>query len=743
MSKTRTQAELRDVLTQWEKGASLLAPLEEIQNDSVLALVPHADYRDLPSLPPTQEGSLVPDRGLIERNDDVANDALEFIETPVDNAAQFLSWFGGIEASVEKAHEASFVAYVGQLSQYSAQCDDIMNCVDASVNHLNQLHSHHQSVAMTTTALHDACQHLMHTQNELGQYSQTIMSRLKYFTELDSLAHKLSASSFSVSSEQLHPLLDRLDECIHYLSQHKQYKDSDVYLLRFRQTHNKALSLIKVYVCNSLRTATQQVQQQLEHQAPDADPFLSLIVKFRPCAPKIKALMDDVYKRGANNSDYMSLLQDCIDFYCTQRSAILTPAVTQTISDILRESQSNLPAFIRNGCSYITRVCGSEYQLYLQFFRDHSPAINEMLVKVSGYFYDEARPLFIYKGIALNVLVELCAILQVEVVDDGGAFAVVAQQMLGDVQEKLLYRAQSISESSIRGYVPTAEDLNYPDRLMEGGKTDKPGSWFSPVATALTLLSSLYRSISKSVFEEISHEIVSGCVQSLLKAGANIAQSKGELHGMLFLIRNFLVLREEITPFGGSFTVVERQLDFSRTKEAAADFMKRTDKIFTFDSHNSLLGFLIQGAPLLTDVFLDSRQELDQNLKIVCQRFIQHVALLCNTGLLSFLAKVEAFVAADAHAVLRTETFATPERVREVLTTCQSDVRTQMKNFSKLLALYLNNPETIEILVKPIRMNVLDAFSTFEGVVRKHYHSDEDLSIIGLPSKEQLLVLFL
>ncbi len=35
---------------------------------------------------------------------------------------------------------------------------------------------------------------------------------------------------------------------------------------------------------------------------------------------------------------------------------------------------------------------------------------------------------------------------------------------------------------------------------------------------------------------------------------------------MLFLIRNFLVLREEITPFGGSFTVVERQLDFSRTK---------------------------------------------------------------------------------------------------------------------------------------------------------------------------------
>ena len=59
-----------------------------------------------------------------------------------------------------------------------------------------------------------------------------------------------------------------------------------------------------------------------------------------------------------------------------------------------------------------------------------------------------------------------------------------------------------------------------------GSAVDASQGWFPTLARSLALLSRLYRPISRDVFEELSHELVSTCVHSLVAAKAQIEVEK-------------------------------------------------------------------------------------------------------------------------------------------------------------------------------------------------------------------------
>ena len=47
----------------------------------------------------------------------------------------------------------------------------------------------------------------------------------------------------------------------------------------------------------------------------------------------------------------------------------------------------------------------------------------------------------------------------------------------------------------------------------------------------------------------------------------------------------------------------------------------------------------------------------------------------------------------------------------------------------------------VSIKIMALQHNILEAYRQFEAVVKKSYTAEEDLSIIGCPSQEQLTVL--
>ena len=62
--------------------------------------------------------------------------------------------------------------------------------------------------------------------------------------------------------------LGRLDECINYVGKHQHFKEAPLYLARFRQCQNRAMSLVKIHVVNTLKAATKNVSTQVQNTGP-------------------------------------------------------------------------------------------------------------------------------------------------------------------------------------------------------------------------------------------------------------------------------------------------------------------------------------------------------------------------------------------------------------------------------------------------------------------------------------------
>lgn len=286
--------------------------------------------------------------------------------------------------------------------------------------------------------------------------------------------------------------------------------------------------------------------------------------------------------------------------------------------------------------------------------------------------YDVTRPLILRSNVDIDTLAELCTILNVGIADDTGdaaqAFVSVASEMLQDVQQRLVYRAQQYVRTSISGFAPSPQDLDYPRKLQAVPQSGEAGadqlglaSWYPTLSRSLLLLSQLYRCLDRKVCEAEAQELLQACMSSLEDGHRAVSVTQGRAHGQLFLIKHLLILREQIAPFDVDFTVKEISLDFSPLKDAAAGFMRHSGSLFHLDSSNPIFGFFTQGLPGVRETRSDSRQDIDKRLKQVCHEYIQGVSKFLTGDITSFLTKAQA-VAVTEGGTLASQAFATPGR---------------------------------------------------------------------------------
>lgn len=205
--------------------------------------------------------------------------------------------------------------------------------------------------------------------------------------------------------------------------------------------------------------------------------------------------------------------------------------------------------------------------------------------------------------------------------------------MVSDVSATSQEVANINSEAQRRPSAPLAAPPN-------ASPADLHGMWYPAVRRTLAALSRLYRCLEKRVFQGLAQEAISLCVQSVDNAAKQISATKTNIDGELFQIKHLLILREQIAPFQVDFVIKETTLDFSNMKNAAYGLMQKPRQIFSLNSNNALLEFLLEGTPMVREHLLDSRKEVDRQLKNCCEMFIKHATEILAGPLAVFIEKV-------------------------------------------------------------------------------------------------------
>ncbi|XP_023369357.1 conserved oligomeric Golgi complex subunit 3 isoform X3 [Otolemur garnettii] len=786
LSEGAAERDTREKLALWDRRPDSTAPLTDRQTDSVLELKAAAENLPMPAELPVEDSCSLPPHSLStelhsivpESTEDIllkGFTSLEMEEERIETAQQFFLWFAKLQTQMDQDEGTKYRQMRDYLSGFQEQCDAILNDVNSALQHLESLQKQYLFVSNKTGTLHEACEQLLKEQSELVDLAENIQQKLSYFNELETINTKLNSPTLSVNSEGFIPMLAKLDDCITYISSHPNFKDYPVYLLKFKQCLSKALHLMKTYIVNTLQTLTNQLLK--------------------------RTLIEQIEQRSEKMPEYQQLLNDIHQCYLDQRELLLSPSIACTVTELTSQNNRDHCALVRSGCAFMVHVCQDEHQLYNEFFTKPTPKLDELLEKLCVSLYDVFRPLIIHV-IHLETLSELCGILKNEVLEDHvqnnaeqlGAFAAGVKQMLEDVQERLVYRTHIYIQTDITGYKPAPGDLAYPDKLVmmeqiaqslkdeqkkgpseasfsdvqleegesnsltKSGSTeslnprpqttispaDLHGMWYPTVRRTLVCLSKLYRCIDRAVFQGLSQEALSACIQSLLGASESISKKKTQVDGQLFLIKHLLILREQIAPFHTEFTIKEISLDLKKTRDAAFKILNpmTVPRFFRLNSNNALIEFLLEGTPEIREHYLDSKKDVDRHLKSACEQFIQQQTKQFVEQLEEFMTKVSALKAMATQGgpkyTLSQQPWAQPAKVSDLVATAYKTIKAKLPVTLRSMSLYLSNKDTEFILFKPVRNNIQQVFQKFHALLKEEF-SPADVQVISCPSMEQVI----
>ncbi|XP_072394183.1 conserved oligomeric Golgi complex subunit 3 [Diabrotica undecimpunctata] len=719
----------------------------------------------------------------------------------------FVKWSTSVENNIKHENLKKYQDYYEQLSAYKSNAEDLLNLSNNVLDYLNDLKSNYVSVTERTNYLHDLSEQLMANQRILKEKKQDLSNKLKYFVNFTKCQDEVERMRNKMNSEECVKILDEVDESITCLNNHLHYKESRIYKMKYESLLNNLLNKIYDYVNTVLVETTKQVVDPDFSFQSSQNPSINNLVdsafslyygKFQSVSVKVKFILNNLEDREDQNEQYKNVLVDCKKSYFTQRLPILTVAVSKALNELKEKYQKDHSTLFRSCSLFTFKVCQDEVMCYGYFFSKPSENLNEYLGTLCQYLYDTLRPNLITIN-HIEILCELCSILNNELLNEKVVdtveltkFVEVIKQLWQDVEERLVFRTNVFFQYDLLNYKPSPGDLAYPEKLEQienialelkersdsrasigslesqevaninnqmtqfrsytgNSSADLHGMWYPTVKRTLVCLSRLYFCLDRTTFQGLAQEAIVICIQTVQTAADLISVRKTKIDGGLFQIKHLLIIREQIAPFQVDFTVKETALDFTTVQKAAVDLINHRNKIFTFGSSNALLEFLLEGAPRVKEYLVDSRKEIDKQLKHSCEVFILLATQLLVGSLLDWMTKFEKSVPQNQTNV-QDQTIAqkspAPQKeytkashIASIVKEIQKNMKTKIPQIQRSMQLYLANRETEFILFRPVKNNVINAFMQLDQILLKSGYSSEDQLLIGCPSPEQINVI--
>ncbi|KAI8978061.1 Sec34-like family-domain-containing protein [Pilobolus umbonatus] len=666
---------------------------------------------------------------------------------PIETLQQFFDWFTNIESEMKRGQEDKYKNHLSKVKSYKKVCDDFCKDAQETTQLFQSLQTDYEFIDNRTRTIQTECEILLDEQHRLTYIADGLAERLQYFNQLEPIAHLFNSPGEDIClNPEFIPMLEKIDECIDYMHQHLSYRDSELYLMRFRQCMTRGITLIKMYAISTIKNLTYEMAKQvnLKDAALSITKYTTLYnVKFKAIAVTIKPLAYQIEKRFSHK-EYQSLYEDIQTVYFQMRQQLLNPLLARKILQ-LGPHDKDLLAFTRNGCAYMMSLCADEFFLFYNFFSANEDKLYTHLDVLTSHLYNYLRPRIIHEN-DIDTLSELCNIFHMYVTHDRSTeeskevkFSDLIQHVMEDTQNRLIFRAQMFIHNDIPYYQPNPQDFDVQKidtsvktsvvldaanqslpnstaatlAIEEDGSdtqsnhsirsnvlSDNQYGWYPTLQKTLWILSKLYRCVQTRVFEDLAQEAVSLCSESLQKASDILTKTKSRLDGELFLIKNLLTLKEQLAPFEANLIHQGKTLDFSHV---TGSFSSQRQSFF---NPNTLIGLAQRGMPRVIEVSLDSRREIDNQMKKVCEGFIQHCVSSATEPLTEFLIKLSAILP----AVIETEDDSVQRKplsegeLKEAVNQFMEAAEERMKFVTRKLREYINDSKMEHILMKPIEV---------------------------------------
>ncbi|CDR37669.1 CYFA0S01e14576g1_1 [Cyberlindnera fabianii] len=545
----------------------------------------------------------------------------------------------------------------------------------AIIDELTDLTVKYNAVTTETFEFQSQSDALMEQYNSYISLNEDLKSNLHYYELLTTITRKLNNPSPNiVRRESFRRLLEQLDECIQFCDDHKDHKDHDTFMRRFKQCLTRALTLVRNYVMNHLKTIRDEISAKTANTKPNSVTEDALIyTRFASDGDFLLDVSAELCKRAPDSEEYSGLLNDCYNFYFGIRQRLLQPKITEHINTSTSEKKS-LVTFSQSNISFFTKIYKDEHELFFKFFKtDHEQALSTWFQQLSEPLYDTLRN-SILREQSLNSLCELATLLdKYYEYDEENAFehdailntaststphpdftqidlGTVFEPILQDVQSRLVFRAQAYAQEKIVKYVPTPRDFQISHRrsitrnasvastasdspstpldddtslIMESSAaaTAKSEGWYPPLSKGVALLSKIYQLVSSGVFDDLAHNIVHDCIISLREAYRVAKTTTGNIDADLFLLKNLLMLRNQVQNFDIEYVSSETFLDFSGVGDIISK-IRNGDSVLNDDG---ILGLVKESVPKVVKNMIDARMELQTELRNVVHSFTEDV----------------------------------------------------------------------------------------------------------------------
>ncbi|GAA6017621.1 hypothetical protein JCM11491_005304 [Sporobolomyces phaffii] len=493
-----------------------LSPLSSAEVGSVQRVTHAAATRKLPrhlrAAPRPDSPTAVP--GATSPTSVGAHDALD-LDRPVESMQQFHDWFAAVETSLEHSQERVYREYLDHLESHLATCDAVLEGLDESRGLLSEMEANYSYVEENSHALQLACETMLDEHKHLVDVTDQIANRLEYFRELEGATKMLNLPGEDlVLKEDFLNMIDRLDVCLDYLKANRDFRDAEIYLIRFQQCLTRAMTLIKMYFVSTVRRTTLDVAEKMTgKELSDTALDALLYQKFQAPAASLRILLVELEKRAeADPNEYAALRNECFDVWFNSRTQLVSPSLAQEVKR-MDPGATELVRLAKMGGNHLRGVCVQEWDLFKLYFSTGEDEVYQFLENLCDHLYDSLRPRILHEP-RLDVLCELCTVLGAMMALDadtglvgqtgddsddedligssasfdpddlsmhrqgsnqtlqqgrGGVrrmgrlrFSVLLRTILQDTQTRLVFRAQAVIQTQVLHYVATGDDLDYP-----------------------------------------------------------------------------------------------------------------------------------------------------------------------------------------------------------------------------------------------------------------------------------------